>query len=277
MRGRRLAIGLVVLTACSCVLALVFRTPIRSRLWAARLAETSDPREQARLLSALIEAGEDGRCGVQTLLQGERGDLRQMGVLALHQLRTSWANERLVAALDDADADVRELAALGLALHGDERVIPRLEALYRQQDAQAAGAACIALLRMGTPAAENALCGLVEAPTTACARQALVEALDELGNPAAGRALLRMLTDNDTCAAPLRRARLGAQAAAQLDLPATLPAEDAITGAGTIAEQAAAALNRLTGLELRFSSELDPQARVALAAQWSAVLEQNRP
>jgi hypothetical protein len=119
--GALVAIGLTGLACCG---ALVYRTEVRSRYWAGRLARATDPAECATYLSALCSAGEQGRWGITSLLNDPRGPVRQYGVLALQPLRTPWAEARLRERLDDADPHVRDLAAAGLRMQGDNNTAP---------------------------------------------------------------------------------------------------------------------------------------------------------
>jgi hypothetical protein len=270
------ALLMVALTASLCVTALILRTPLRSRYWAWRITRCQDPAERAVYLTALCNAGDAARWGIAALLDSGDAESRQLGVVVLQHVRGDWSRQRLLDALTDADGAVRDLAAVGLALQGDDAVVPKLKEMYADDDA-AAQAACLALSRLGSSAAVAAMSELVQQPADAAHRAALVDALDELDEPACVPPLLTLLDDHRACTTPRRSERV---AQAMLDTlaatgriapPATAPASQAASQPApqTIAERAAAALARITGLSPPFSSVLHPAERQAAAQQWS--------
>lgn len=270
-------------TAGVCLMALAFRTPLRSRYWAWQIAHDDDPARRAIYLTALCGAGDAGRWGTSALLSSDQAELRQLGTVVLQHVRSEWARQRLLAALRDPDEGVRELAALGLAMHGDDRVVPTLMEMYRSGDGSSGPAACLALQRLGTPAAVAALDGLAREPAVAARRAALVDALEEMGEPACVPALLALLADHRPWDGPARSERVAQDVlrrlAADARVPSSLPIPETQPAAGTVAERAAAALAKITGLSPPFSSTL-PVAEQELAAQrwaaWSA-REAGRP
>ncbi|MBU0637779.1 MAG: HEAT repeat domain-containing protein, partial [Planctomycetes bacterium] len=141
----------IALTAIVCATALLFRTPLRSRYWAWRITQTDVVAERAVYLTSLCNVGDAGRWGTRVLLAHEVAELRQHGVVVLQHVRTAWSRRKLLQMLRDRDQTVRELAALGLALHGDAAVIPDLCEMFVTGDDTAASAACVALERLGTP------------------------------------------------------------------------------------------------------------------------------
>ncbi len=272
-RRPRLALVGIALTALACVAALVCRTPLRARYWAWRLETAPTPASRALYLGALCNAADQGRWGIEALLGHADASVRQYGVLALQHVKTEWARRRLLDALADPDVTVRRLAAVGLAIHGDESVIPALKWLYQVGDPSSATAACLALERLGTSAAIAALDELTLEPADVGHRAALIDALAGIGTTACGPALLRLLTDQRVCDLPPRseeaaqRALQGMEAAGYPVGPASWPT----TGARphTVAERAAAVLAQITGLPEPFSSEGAEEQRAAAIRQWT--------
>ena len=301
---------MVLLTALACLAAIIFRTPIRSRYWAGRIAHGTTTPERAMYLTLLCNAGDGGRWGTAVLLAHEDAEIRQFGVVVLHQLDTDWGRQRLLRLLEDPDETVRELAALGLAIHADESVIPELKRMYSSSDETVASSACVALGRIATPTAVAALTELAGEPVEVSCRAALVDALGEIGTPTCIPPLLELLEDHRTCDVPPRASRLALEALRGLQteaaralpgwppgpqpddtaasqpiaasgpavrasslpasrpVPASLPALE--NAPGTIAERAAAALTRITGLSPPFLSDLPLEQRQQAKQQWAA-------
>ncbi len=264
---------MVSVTLILCTAAIVFRTALRSRYWAWKIEHAAEPAEQVAALALLCNAGDGGRWGVTVLLEDARPEIRQCGVLALQYASPDWSRRRLVAALRDPDSDVRGLAALGLAMLHDDRVIPQLRAMYTSGTDQAAVGACLALQRLGSPAAQAVLAKLADTPGTPARRAALIEALGATGSTQAAKALLELLDDHRPCGAPTERERimrkLGPLLAARGLASAPAPAPTSHSEQ-TIAERAAEALGRITGLVPRFASDQPPAQRTAAAQQWRA-------
>ena len=185
-RRPRVAIFVIALTAALCLAALVFRTPIRARYWAWRVERAATPTQRSAYLGALCNAGDRGRWGTGVLLAHKDAEMRQYGVLVLQHVRTEWARERLLECVTDCDPNVQQLAAVGLAIHGDNAVIPTLKRLYQTGDASSATAACVAFEQLGTPAAITALDELAADPADPVRRAALVDALARLLPPMTG-------------------------------------------------------------------------------------------
>jgi HEAT repeat protein len=201
-------------------------------------------------------------------------------VVVLQHVRTSRARTELLQALVDRDESVRELAALGLALQGDSRVVPTLKGLYRTADEGGAAAACVALERLGTPEAITALAELAPGHADADRRAALVDALGGIGQPECVPPLIELLSDERVCSGlprALRAARgvLGDLAATgRLAIDAgSLPTQAA---AQTVAERAAAALTRITGLNSPFASSAPAAERERAAQTWREWYRQRR-
>lgn len=274
-RSRRpwAAIIVIAITAAACLVALGFRTSIRSRYWAWCLARAANPTERSAHLSALCNAGDAGRWGTGALLRHEDAEVRQYGVLALHHVRSDWARERLLERLTDPDSSVQRLAAVGLAIHGDDGVIPELRRLYRTGDVSAASTACAALEYLATPAAIAAANELAAEPADAARRAALVDTLDAIGEPECVPALISLLSDHRVCDVPLRRDETARRVLSGLLaegyplVSSSMPTTAA--SPRTIAERAAAALARITGQDVPFASDATEEERSAAERQWA--------
>lgn len=267
---------MIAVTLLACLAALVFRTPLRSRYWAWQVVEARGVAERAAPLTQLCNAGNAGRWGTETLLAHPEPEIRQFGVLVLQHVRSDWSRRRLVQMLTDRDEAVTELAALGLAIHGDASCIPELEQLYTRQDALTASAACMALERLGTPEAVAAMAVLAAQPASVAHRAALVDALAAVGTSDCVAPLLGLLSDHRPCEVATRADRLLerlAPLAAGIGLgevpipePSSRPATE--PASHTIAERAAAALGRITGLSPPFTSDMSPEQREDAARVW---------
>jgi HEAT repeat protein len=269
---------MIAITAAACLTALIFRTPLRSRFWAWQIVRSDDPAQRAIYLTALCNAGDAGRWGTSVLLADGRAEIRQLGVVVLQHVRSPWARAALLRFLADPDESARELAALGLAIHGDSSIIPTLKQMYRQGDPGAATAACVALERLGAAEAVAALDELSRDTADEVRRAALVDALDSIGAPNCVPALLGLLADHRTCSTPSRQDRLSRgvldKLAAAGQLSASMPATTTQSAAETIAERAAAALARITSLNPPFSSAGSDSQRQQAARQWADWYEQ---
>lgn len=268
---------MVVVTAIACGAAIVLRVPLRSRWWAARVIKTDDPNERAGCLTALCNAGDAGRWGTSVLLDHPDPAVRSAGVVVLQHVRSEWSRRRLLAALADTDANVREMAAIGLAIHGDESIIPRLIEMFRSADAGAARAACIALEELGSPAAVAGLAELAAlGPTEVDAdrRGMLVDALSGIGTPACVPPLIALLDDLRPTSLPTRGEQLARRALAaamqQRSELLTASTTQPSSRGQTVAERAADALVRITGIDPHFASDAPQESRDAAVDAWSS-------
>jgi HEAT repeat protein len=274
--GYRAGTVMIAVTLLACLAALVFRTPLRSRYWAWQVVEARGVAERAAPLTHLCNAGNAGRWGTETLLAHPEPEIRQFGVLVLQHVRSDWSRRRLVQMLTDPDETVTELAALGLAIHGDASCIPELRRLYAGQDALTASAACMALERLATPEAVAAMAALAAQPASVAHRAALVDALAAVGTSDCVAPLLGLLSDHRPCEIATRADRLLERltpVVAESGFGAVSPAEPASRPATepashTIAERAAAALERITGLSPPFASDMRPEQQEGAARVW---------
>jgi hypothetical protein len=276
----RLALVAIAITATACVAAIVLRTPIRARYWAWQISTSASATERTSYLAELCNAGAQGRWGIAALLADPDAEVRQYGVLALHHVRTAWARQRLTERVLDPDPSVRRLAAVGLAIQGDDSVIPVLKRFYESGDVNAANGACLALERLGTPAAIAALDELARQPADVGARAALVDALAGLNKPGCVPPLLRLLSDERTWNAAPRsgeialRALDALQATGHAVQAASAPAPRVFSH--TISERAADALGVITGIQASYSSGSAETDRDSAKNAWQQWFENHR-
>jgi HEAT repeat protein len=272
VRTYRAGTIMIGVTLTACLAALLFRTPLRSRYWAWQVVQAGSTEERAAPLTCLCNAGDDGRWGTEILLTHPDAEIRQFGVLVLQHARSDRSRRRLLQMLEDPGEAVREMAALGLAIHGDVSVIPRIRRLYTEGDASAASAACLALERLATPEAVAALAALATQPAEERRRAALVDTLDAIGTPDCAAALLHLLDDHRSCPVGPRAERLLARLAplgargGLAEWTTSRPTSE--RAAETVAERAAAALTRITGLTPAFASDLPDEQQAAAARVW---------
>ena len=272
--ANRLAVVMIVITGAGCVAALFLRTPLRSHYWASRVIESPDAAERAVYLTALCNAGDAGRWGTSRLLNHASEDVRSAGVIVLQNVRTDWSARRLLEMLSDQSRHVRELATLGLAIQGDESVIPRLREMFSSGDEATVGAACVALERLSTPASIATLTELADVDATIVQRAHLIDALDGIATAECVRALVSMLNDDRICPIPTRASQLAFDALSGADelraLAGDLTSQPSTPPTGTVAERAAAALVRITGIEAAFTSEMSEAERKESGRRWLA-------
>jgi hypothetical protein len=280
-RRPRLALVAIGITATACLAAIVLRTPIRARYWAWQISNSVSATQRSGYLASLCNAGAQGRWGIAALLADSDAEVRQYGVLALHHVRTAWARQRLTECVTDRDPSVQRLAAVGLAIHGDDSVIPVLKRFYESGDVNAATGACLALERLGTPDAIATLDELTLQPAEVNQRAALVDALAGLSKPACVPPLLRLLSDQRTCNVPPRSAEIALraldalQASGHAAQAASAPVAQAFSQ--TIAQRAADALGVITGIQASDSSGSAEADRGSAKIAWQRWFENHRP
>jgi len=191
---------------------------------------------------------------------------RRDAARVLEWMPGAWARERLLELLRDPDDEVREAAEGALGFRHEDAVIPTLKSYYQCADTNVALSACAVLSYLRTPEAIRVLTGLAGEEADVDRRAGLVDALDSVGTPACVPALLRLLDDHRLCDQPslVERHLLRVWQRIRTDprVPALATLATSAPRRQTIAERAAAALRRITGLELPFTSDApEPQRR----------------
>lgn len=264
----------IAVTIAICALALFWRQEIRAHYWALRLSSTYELDMRAAYLTALCNLGSAARGAARRLLAQEDTELRSYGILILQALRDARSRADLLPLLSDPDPALRRLAAVALAAHQHDDVVPALATLLRTSDADTVRTAALTLERLGTPAAVELLARVCTELPTAEARAAAADALGGIGRPEAVPALVALLEDHaavtsGSAADEAVQKLLGTLALQGWTImPTTLPA----TGLPptTVAERAAVALQRITGLVPPFASSLPTDERGAAQAEWAA-------
>lgn len=108
-------------------------------------------RRAEKAVPALIELGDEAVPALLELTRSADADQRWWGLRVLAQAPHAQA-ERLVPFLDDPAREVRQCAALGLALKPDESSIQPLVHALSDEDSMVSSLAVNALVKIGSPA-----------------------------------------------------------------------------------------------------------------------------
>jgi hypothetical protein len=269
----------IALTALACVLAISYRAPLRARYWAWRLTSADAIDESRQYLAALCNSADHAYWAASSLLAHPDVEIRKCGALVLQGTDAPWAQRLRLEHLADPDPEVRALAAAGFAIHPDNRMLPRLTEHYRSRDTQAAIAACLAAAYLANPEAVNTLDEWSRLDTEPQRRAALIDALALIGAPAAVPPLLRLLDDPRPCNTPSLSRQLATGLLDQLKRQGTLPPDMHLVTSQptprTIAERAAAALSRITGIAAPFTD--DPDQRRSARLAWETWYAEQSP
>jgi len=198
-----------------CGIAVWQRNSIRAWLWARGLrnAQTADERTYyVTMLAALREKSVSAATG---LLEDPRAEVRELAVGILVHGGSKEAQAALIGALHDTDQDVRDSAAHSLAFANAPDALGPLATAIWDQRGETAMAMCVAVGRMDSPAALDALAELAARHSDVNVRAQAVELLGMHAGSRAERALRPLLEDESTYAATLYGERLSAAAEAQ--------------------------------------------------------------
>jgi DNA-binding transcriptional MerR regulator len=183
------------------VLATAEQESIPARLLAEAVLTESDPNVAGALRWALARAGGEGLRSLASGLAHPDVDVRRRAVLALAELPDDEATTMLTTALTDADAAVRNHAALALGARGQTRAVPTLVGIVIQGPNDVEAAELLAALAQDPGWAEQILTALVDelaAPTAGRAvRLRLTQALAEMPGTIALQALRQLAHDDD--------------------------------------------------------------------------------
>jgi len=187
--------ALVVLWA----VAMLFRWEIRARWWGHRMAHADSPASRAYYFACLASIGDRAVGTADRLLRNASPEVRLEAVGILPRCRSERARALLLRAMSDGDADVREAAALGLALYHDRSAMPSLMKMLRSDEPNTALAAAVAMQHIGTPEAAAALVETVRTrlvgERSATLRAQAIDSLGLIGDRQAVPALIECLTD----------------------------------------------------------------------------------
>lgn len=274
--NRRLWVAIGVLVALWAA-AMLFRWEIRTWWWGQQLVRAETPAARGYYLACLASVGDRAVGTAARLLDHPSAEVRLEATAVLQRCRSATARALLLRAMHDPDVDVREAAALGLAIHGDRAVLPDLLRMADSPHEGTSLAAAVALQRLGGGEAADALRRIaVEAGRPANLRAQAADSLGLIGDRQTVPVLIECLHDERALTLPpaaeraLRRAAeaLGADLARQGIDAGSLTAGGA---AATVADVAARALQRITGESLGFSSTAPADrkaAAVRMYHQW---------
>jgi len=256
--------------------AMFYRMEIRAYWWAYRLAHATSIQDRIYYFSCLASIGDSMTGAVGSLLKNPSVDVRRQGAALLLRCRNDPAKALLLQAIHDTDREVRESAALGLALHYDQAALPELLRLVQSDDESAALAAVVALERIGGDEAAEALTQIVRGPSSP---QMIAQAVDSLGllgwRPSVPVLIDRLADDRPLTTRPVadRKAQQAIQHV-QGELMRKLGVDPAAIDTSTkefISDLAARALQRITGESFGFCSSDPPERRdavIRLYRQW---------
>jgi len=271
--SRRTKIGIVVLAAVWVGL-MAFRTPLRARWWAWRLRRTDSPVARGHYFARLVALREDAVSAVAPLMDDPSPQVRALGAAVLKFAGGRRACELLRSALHDSDTTVRQIAAIGLAMHQDPRAMDELRKLLASDDPAEAAAAVVGLGRIG---GEQAVALLIRTVRRHPAVEVRAQAMDELSRLRARQAvpvLIELLDDLtplpsqplfDPAMEQVRGLMQQGTSAGRAEMGPRMPA---LTWPGTLADQAARALREITGESFGFRSSDPPERRKAAIRLW---------
>jgi hypothetical protein len=156
---------------------------------------SGDDTRADEVVGQLAEAGEIVLGELEKLLESGDPDRRWWGLRVLAQMEAPPLG-CFVAALDDAEPEIRQCAALGLCYHPDESAVPSLVGKLDDPDPLTATLAANALVAVGKEATP-ALLAVLEGGGQA-ARIEAVRALSEIRDPRAIPALMRAIEGSST-------------------------------------------------------------------------------
>ena len=274
-RSRWFPVAILLLVALFTVVVLQ-RNHIRAHWWAYRLTLTEDLDLRGYYLASLSAVGESGAGATRRLARHEDPDVRLLAIFALNALPEGERISELRRLLHDSDLDVREAAALALVFVGSAESTAILCETAVAKAADSATAAVAALGRSNDPRAKQTLCSVLRDHPRADVRAQAAESLggwldmirddsdhSEIRDEALGcegiAALVDALSDEAIFSGPLLLERQIADAAQAMNRPdvsggfsCDVPPPDEPR---SVAQIAAAAMSRLTGMTVRPSPE----------------------
>lgn len=293
----------IALLVCSAAAALHQRNRIRAHWWVTRLVNnpSADPAAQAYCLASLAAVGDQAAGAVQRLARHDRSEVRALAVVVLARWPGEDSLDELRHLMADADPDVAESAALSLAFLGGTGPTRRLIDAVGADQPSVAMAAAAALSRSDSPEALTTLCDLASRHPRPRVRAQAVESLAAwTANALLGRAqasgdgealprafghpatrhpidvLVDALDDQATFQGHLSLERQIASAALAAGDRENNAASDGLPEERTVAQIAADALERLTGLQCDPSVSTTAAQRAQLADRCRRLMGQRQ-
>lgn len=266
-RRRWIHVLIVLAVALACAPFLLFPREQLARYKAWRLTSMPEPAERETLIADLQVLGTHAKPGIEILLQSPQAQDR---IDACGLLESLEDFPHIAALQFDHDARVQVTAIRALAEHRDDSVIPTAKWLYATGDIEIAAQAADALRRIGSDPAIAALSELVDQPASPDHRSALIDALLYIRQPACVPPLLRLLTDDRSCTLATRLERKIEDMQGFVATNSTRPgALQTIDPGPTVAQRAAFALRKITGIDAAFSAEMPADERAAAIRAWT--------
>ncbi len=238
------------------------------------MTRTDSPIARGHYFARLAALRDDAVPAAAALLSDPNPQTRALGAAVLKFAKSERARDLLLAALHDSDEDVRHIAALGLAMHHDSRALGELLKLVTAGDPAGAGAAVVALGRIGGDEAVDLLIRAARSHPAIQVRGQAIDELSALGVRKAVPVLIECLSDEaalpgrpvfDRTMERVREVLQETQRASSAPSARLMPAP---TWPKTVADLAARALRQLTGESFGFSSADPPERKRAAIQLW---------
>lgn len=263
---------LIAMTLVVCASVVLLRQEIRGRWWALELRRSDSLEQRANYVAAIAGLGAAGSWGISALLADNEASVRASGVRTLAQIPGDWSSMRLRELLIDRDSAIQLSAAAALVRRGDAAALPTLKWIFITGSDEQAEGVCDALGRANSIDATLLLGELTFEPASALRRAALAETLGSVGQPDCVPPLLRLLADDRPTGATFQEQRVAELVATmQADGTSAMP-QAALSQPGsrrTVAERAAVALRKITGLDPPFASTASAAERAAAERIWA--------
>lgn len=264
--------------------AMLLRWEIRTRWWAHRLGTAATATERAEYAARLAAVGERAVPAVEHLLTHHDPDVRLQVVLIARSYRGEPSRRVLLTALNDAAPEVRDAAAIGLALLGDAAATAALIDILNGRDEGAAVSAAAALQRVDAPDAIRALRdaarGIAGGERLPVRAQAM-DSLGLIGDVAAVPMLIEALTDERPLTSPpasdrLLQRVLGSSSVDWRRLGIDPTSAPTVAVPETVAEVAARALERIAGESFGYRLADPPDRKAAVVRMYRQWWETHR-
>jgi HEAT repeat protein len=259
------------------------RGRIQGHYFAHQLVEAESPDAHAYYFSRLAGLGAKASGAVGRLSRHASADVRSLGVALAQQLKTDFGRELLLERLGDADREVRQMAALGLAFHHRAEALPVIVEMANEPGESPALAAAAALERIGGEAAIGALLAAAKGHGTTPVRAQAIDSLGRLEAEAAIGALIELLGDETeiefvpaTDLAALRAIEMAEHSLIQQGINPD-EVEVGQRGPATIGAMAARSLRRITGESFGFGETEGVEGRKEAAEMWRKWYAARRP